>query len=218
MKRQKWLAAVAVLVSTGNGFAQIAEQAGQAGEGGLRVEPGMRGATAPRQGVVRIQAAMEELRRQKPEEFRRLMELRKTDPQAFKAELRQHLGRGRRFQTQGPPGAEGGRGGPRMMRPGNRDPLEQRCQELGRQVRNAETQEDKDRLLVQLATAVDDAFTRRIDEHRTRLTQMEKQLEAMRTSIAQREANQDQICQRRVDELTRDPALNWNAPPSAPRR
>jgi hypothetical protein len=136
------------------------------------------------------------LQRENPEQYRRLMELRETDPQAFRQELTKlvaaHRSRGR------PAGRE------------RVPPEEARCRELSRRYHQAEDEAAREQIRVELAEAVNQAFEVRITTYREHLARLEEQIGKLRERIEGMEGNREQICEIRLGELTRPPELEWD--------
>ena len=137
---------------------------------------------------------LEKLKDEAPEEFERLMQLRQTDRRAFMQEI-QKLARTK--------GLDIGRRGP------GHSPEERKCDELGKLYQETQDAAEKSRIKTELKAAVEAAFRKRIDMQRQRLAKMEEQIGKIRDGLEQREKNQSKICETRLEELTRDPALRW---------
>ena len=132
------------------------------------------------------------LKEKHPEEYERLQELRESDPEAFRDEIRkrfrQHVKRRMR----------------KHVGPHNRE-----CMELAKKYHDAENPEEKAALKQQLHDAVKKAFDARVEQQAAMIKRMEERLNKLRNHLATREANRDEICAERVEDLTRKPAMHW---------
>jgi len=147
-----------------------------------------------------IKVLLEELKEEDPKEFERLMELRETDKRAFMQEL-QKLARAK--------GGGMGRGGP--MGRGKPSPEEAKCHELSKLYHQTKDDEEKGRIKAELKAAVEAAFDKRLEDKRTWVQDMTKKLEEHHERIERTKAKRDEICKTRLDDLTRDPELRWDA-------
>jgi hypothetical protein len=134
------------------------------------------------------------LQEEDPAAYERLMELRKTNPDAFREEMRELIASRMRTEAApaGPVSAE-----------------EVRTVELARQFREATNPEEAARLKQELKGAIQAAFDKRLESQRAMLTEFQKRMAAIEEQIRARQANRDKICELRLDELTRDENLRW---------
>lgn len=137
---------------------------------------------------------LERMKRENPDEFQRLLQLRQTDPQQFSQELRKF--------------AQQRRGS--MRHSGRATEEERKCQELGRLYHETKDTAERERIRGELRGAVEAAFDRQIKERREWLDEMMRKIEGGRKRLAEREAKRDEVCEDRVHDLTRDPGLKWN--------
>lgn len=146
-----------------------------------------------RRGPPAVERYFRQLEAQDPEESQRLRELRRTDPEAFRAELRE------RVRNRRPPHAENGKGG-RM-----RFPLKEQVEA----VQQAETKEER----VQAAAVLREAISKRVEqsfaareeviaELRSRLEELEARHEAEKQ---QQEELIDRQMSRLLEERPRQP-------------
>jgi len=136
---------------------------------------------------------LEQIKKEDPEKFEKLMKLRETNPDEFRKQI-SALAR-KRFQKR---------------RLENMPPEERRCIELSRQYARTENPDEKAQIKAQLQEAVEKAFDARIRERLERLERMESELKRIRGQIEERKENRGRICTARVEELTRDPRLRWD--------
>lgn len=136
---------------------------------------------------------LERFRTEQPEEYRELMELRETNPEAFREQLRNHM-----------------RDLVKRVRGESLSDQEQELHELARQYREAETEAERRRLRETLRDGLTELFDDRIRSQRERLEDMRARLEEVEAAIERREEHRDEIIDTRVDELLRDPELRWH--------
>lgn len=149
-----------------------------------------------REGLGGMPAFLERLRLEAPETFERLSKLYHEDRQAFMREAKDMaLARGMKR----------GRSGP------GRVPEEAQCAALSKLYHETEDETKKGEVKKQLEKAIAEAFEARMASSRQRITRLEKQLAAFRENIARLEKNREGICRARLDELTREPELKWEA-------
>ena len=141
----------------------------------------------------RMKELFEKLREQDPERFERLATLRETDPEAFHKEIREVMQQ--RFKGR---------------RPGVAESMEQKCAELGDVYRRTTDEKARQRIRAELGTAVEEAFDARVKERLQRLERMEQEIQRIRREIEARKGNREEICKRRVDDLTQDPEHRWD--------
>lgn len=171
---------------------------------------------------------------QDPAEFDRLQQLRKEDPHRFRKELRGRLVREQvRKKLMSDPDmkafleslpdekrnalinrlAEPGSGP--MRRHGGPPNQNKEAQELDRTVkqlvktyRNA-ADADQDGLRDELRTALARQFDLRETERQKYLARLDEKLRKLKVSVDRRQANRDQIIDRRLQELTKGDPLAW---------
>lgn len=171
--------------------------------GGMR-EPGMARPDGAR--GARVEEAMErfkdQLQAENPAEYKRLMELREKDPEAFRNEIRARLaerGRG------GMAGAGAGAGPGAGAMPAE----EKACLDLARKYRETKDPAEAEKIKAELKAAVALAFDKRLERQKELLTALENRISTVRDQIQTRQGNKDKVCDLRVEELTRDANLNW---------
>lgn len=135
---------------------------------------------------------LETMQTENPEEYERLQKLREDDPDAFREEMRRRV----RDRFSGMMRQRGGK-------------LDATCQALRTKYHAADSADAKAAVKAELETAVFEAFDARLSGQKKMVAQLEAQLERLKNRIASREKNRGEICQRRLDELTQDPALGW---------
>jgi len=163
----------------------------------------------PRAGLDFMRELKETLGKENPAEYARLMDLKEKDPAAFRREIQAIMGRRNLM---------GRRGSPETMAE------EEKCFNLSRQFHEAKDPAEAAKIKGELATAVKAAFDKRLQFQRDRLNQMEQQINRIREQIKERETNRDKVCELRMEELTREPKLQWGdgempmppTPPQAP--
>ena len=62
---------------------------------------------------------------------------------------------------------------------------------------------------MELQTAVEEAFDARVKLRLQRLERMEEEIKRIRREIEARQSGRKEICERRVEELTRNPQYRW---------
>ena len=170
-------------------------RARQRGGRGDRMGPGARwgGGEGGFRPEAKMKELFEQLKEQDPERFERLTELRETDPDAFREEFRQIMQQ--RFKAR---------------RAGGGGPVEQKCVELSGIYRGTKDQGKRQQIKAELRAAVEEAFDARVKERLQRLERMEQEIQRIRQEIEARQGNREEICKRRVDELTQDPEYRWD--------
>jgi hypothetical protein len=174
-----------------------------------------------------LQRFLEVLSEQNPEEFDRLKKLRDEDPEAFRKELHQRLqkererrglpggrgleqpspeerGRLGRHQQTGGPGPEG-----MNVRSPETDRLEQKSRDLAQAYRLSTDEAEKARLQAELKTNLAESFDLREKMRRERFAQMENRIKKVRELMEQRQAQREEIINRRLKELTEGEKLAW---------
>ena len=120
-----------------------------------------------------IRELMEKLKKDDPKEYERLEALGKSDRMAYYKEIGKML-------PQGP------------MRNSKLGVLEQKCRDLGKQYREAATDEDKAKLKVELEAAVKESFD-------VMLADSKKRLEALQERLTAMEAKESEILAQRLE-------------------
>ncbi len=123
-----------------------------------------------------IMVVMEELKKSKPEEYARLLELRRTDKQAFFMEIKKHLPKPRTSMHT-------------MFR------LENECRNLANVIAGCNDKEVKEKLEKMLKDKLKESFDFMIQDSTERIDKMRKQLEALK-------ANEDAILEERFRMFT----------------
>lgn len=134
-----------------------------------------------------LRQLLDKLKREQPEEYQRLEQLKKSDRAAYFEEIRKLMPR-------------------RPWFPGKVEKLDRQCFELSQQYRQARTQAEKDAILKELQAAVEKATDTMITDLRQRLERMGKRLEEM-------EKNREQLIQDRLQLLLK---TKKNMPPPPP--
>ncbi len=166
------------------------------GEGGRRPGGGKGGMFGRRMGAADGSLFFEQLKEENPEKFEEITRLREENPDEFRRKLRELAG-------------SSGRGHGMGAGPAGRLE-EQKCQELTRLYHEAKDQDEKGRIRAELREAVQAVFDQRLETHRARLQDMESRFRKMREMLEARESNRDAVCEERLKELTKDPALSWD--------
>lgn len=120
-----------------------------------------------------IRALMEKLKQDDPKEYERLDALSRSDRMAYYKEIGKLLPH-------------------RPMRKSKLGVLEQKCRDLGKQYREAATDEEKVRLKAELTTAVKESFDEMLADSKRRLEVLQERLEAM-------EEKEDEILAQRLE-------------------
>ena len=169
-------------------------RARQRGGRGDRMGPGAKwGGEGGFRPDARMKELFEKLKEQDPERFDQLTQLRETDPEAFRSEIRQVMQQ--RFKGR---------------RTGTGAPAEQKCVELSGVYRRTKDEQKRQQIKAELRTAVEEAFDARVEERLKRLERMEQEIQRIRREIEARQGNRDEICTQRVGELTQDPQYRWD--------
>jgi len=161
-------------------------------QGGPGLQPPA-GGWRPGAGVDFLRELKETLGKENPAEYKRLMDLKEKDPTAFRRDIQEIMVRK----------GIGRRPSPEVVKE------EEKCFALSKKFHEAKDPAEAAKIKVELATAVKDAFDKRLLAQRERLSQMEKQIVNIRDQVKEREANRDKICERRLDDLTSDRNLQW---------
>lgn len=141
--------------------------------------------------------AFEFLKTQDPERFKELMQLRDTDPDAFRKRLQEFLA------TRSGPGG----GGRHWAGVGA---SEEKCRELAWLYHEAEDETEKEAISRTLLDKIEETFDLRQQGARERLERMEEEIAKIRSLLERRDGKRGKICKVRLEELTRDPALEWD--------
>jgi len=149
----------------------------------------------PARRLAGVREYLEELKANAPDEFNRLLALRESDKVAFFQEIRKAMT------------AADGKG---ALRARPAEVAERRCLELSRDYRAAADPAAKERLMAELKEAISQAFDKRLEMQKGRLAHMEEEIERLRASLRQRADKRDDICRARLEQLTRDPSLDWD--------
>lgn len=135
---------------------------------------------------------IERFREENPEEFNRLMEVRRQNPDKFRQEIRERMKD--RLRERGD-------------RVGNEE--ERELRELAKAYHTAESEAEKAELKAEIKEVIYAVFDERMERATDRLERMEQELDRLRDRLEKRRRNREEICLERVEELTRDPALKW---------
>lgn len=207
----KWLCLVfsVVLFFAGRPVVWSQENDGaKKGQGGLSREngayfphPRRRGKPKVRRvdgrGMMKGTDVFESLKKEDPERFQKLMRLRETDPDAFRAQLKEFLA------ARSPSGIGGSRWSGVVT-------SEEECRELARLYHETDDEDEKKAISGKLLEKIQETFELRQEGARERLARMEEEIAEIRSVLERREQNREEICRARLEELTRDPALEWN--------
>lgn len=190
MQVRSWLMGGLLLLSSGGGVwlsAAGSPEAGKLPEGG-RVERGQRPhGDDRRQFGEQLRQMMERLRQERPEEFQRLEQLKKTDRAAYFEEIRKLMPR-------------------RPWFPSKVEKLDRHCFDLSRQYRQARTEQEREAIRGELRKSVEQATDAMIADLRQRLERMERRLGEMET-------NRGRMIEDRLRMLTRE---RGDVPPPPP--
>lgn len=150
-------------------------------------------------GQPRPLRVIERIRDEHPEEFERLSELRKEDPEAFRREVHRLLEERRKRSGDGDGDGEGEES----------QVYEAKLQTLVREYREATSDEAKAKIRVRIRSALDIYFDKRLEQHEKMLDAMESRLDEMRMRLKERRQNRDAIIDNKLDSLLLDPELKW---------
>lgn len=125
----------------------------------------------------------QQLRKENPEEMRRLRQLRSTDPAAFRAEMRSRL-KGHRK------GKQDGRG-----------PQDLLFEEHLQRVRQASTPEEREEAVNRLTAAVSARMDEALSHREEAIQRMRKKLSDLEERHRRQQENRDQVIQRHVQKL-----------------
>ncbi|MCF7854081.1 MAG: hemolysin XhlA family protein [Candidatus Pacebacteria bacterium] len=140
----------------------------------------------------RVQEFVADLKEQNPEEYERLMDLRREHPEQFRNELRERIHQRMKRRL----GA--------MMTAEDKE-----CIELSRKYHQAETDAERRAFREQLRKAVRTAFDARLQRHKEMIEKLEDRVNELKQRMSEREDKRDEICEQRLERLTADPELAW---------
>lgn len=206
MKRQ-WLTGIVAVALLGSTVVGLAQPAPEEGGGPPRKqkermqERGGPGGAEMGKRFPMIKEFLEDFKAENPEEYGRLMQLHETDKDAFNAEIKKIMMERRKDGK--------GAGLAPPMQGVLRSPEEEKCMDLGRQYQEAQAPAEKERIKADLVVAVKAAFDKRLEGQKQRLADLDKEMARIKGAIEKRDANRDTVCNQRVEELTRNPELNW---------
>ncbi len=168
------------------------------GRPGMRGDKGMAGRG---QGLQRV---MERLKENNPEKYEELMKLREENPELLHQRLREFgkkLGERRMGKAADPELRE------KMKETME---LEEKAQELGSQYRQAASEEEKEKAVVQIMATVVKIFDIKLAAQEKGVKNLEKKLRELKELLEKRKAARDEIIQKRVDWLTgKNKHLEW---------
>lgn len=166
--------------------------------------PGAGGRRAGRQGPRGeiTERLRDQFQQRNPEEYKKLMELRDTDPEAFRAKMREIMQKNMQF------GGPGGRGMALAE--------EEKANEIAKRYLAASAPEEKEQIKAELRKAVEAAFDKRMELQQQRFGDLEGRVKKAKEELETRQKNRDSIIQNRMDELTKDPKLRWGGAAAAP--
>ncbi|MBN1670338.1 MAG: hypothetical protein JXR37_04865 [Kiritimatiellae bacterium] len=199
-RRVAWMMLAGMLLGDG-AYAGPAEPGPAGRRGGARgprgaeapdLPPGLHGERLMQMVRDRKEAVMGRLQREDPEEYERLRALERTDPDAFRNELRRMLGE-RLGDT------KRGRGIVEDML----------CEQLAGEYRKETDPEKRKAILAELKKAVEDAFDRRLQEQLLRVQDWEEKVKALRERLEARQKSRESICAKRLNDLIEVPELRW---------
>lgn len=138
----------------------------------------------------RMHAWIEDMKKNDPEQYERLMTLRKEDPQAFRREIHKQFGE-------------------RMERHMRKQlgPEEKKTQDLAAKYQAAADPDEKAEIKERLEAAVQAEFDARIKQQEDMLAKMEQRLNQLREHLSTRKNSRDKICSKRVEALTASPEV-----------
>ena len=154
--------------------------------------PPTEGGQRPQHGPGAIMRELgEDFKRRNPEEYERLTKLREEDPEAFRDTMRERMRErlGDRLEAQ-------------------ENPLEKKIDELLAKYRAAEG-EDKETCKSEIAEAIEKAFDARLAAQEEMVAKMARRLAQLRGRLEERRKLRKDICEQRLEELTKDPRLSW---------
>ena len=146
---------------------------GGMGPGGMNGGPMMRGAHRREE----FRKVWERLQKENPEEAARLEKLKQTNREEYYRELRKLFP-------------------PQVRVPSMTMKLDQQCWELGRQYKNARTEEERKAIRKELEELVEKSFEAMVQESKDRLEMLQKQLQEM-------EEKKDEINKKRLEMFLR---------------
>lgn len=141
------------------------------------------------------QRLLRKLRDGDPEQFEQMKKLFHDDPELFRQKARALL----RDQDHADRGEDDN-----AMRE-----QERRTRELVGTFRAAQSDEERDAIRAELATQLAEIFDHKLALQEQRMQELEGKLETMRQYALKRREARQQIIDRRLDELLRDPGLRW---------
>jgi hypothetical protein len=154
-----------------------------------------------------VERFVQQLRKDRPEEFQRLMELRKNDPEAFRKEMRERLLKnvGETRRTEKPEKTEK-TGEKKTERTAVAQAEDKASLELAQKCRASQNPAEAAQLKAKLQAEVEAAFDKKTADQEARL-------KAAAAALELRKAKKGEICARRMQEL-----LGERRQRSAPRR
>lgn len=138
-----------------------------------------------------IERWLEQLKEKHPDEFERMIKLRKDSPEEFRTQIRRRLNEARRKMDERS-GREGGARGENEF---------QLKSEWLAAWRHATTDEERDALRLRLRESVVRFHQKRLEAQERRLDQMAKDLQEMQTRLEQQRDQSDSLIDRRVQEI-----------------
>ncbi len=139
-------------------------------------------------GEIKNAQKLREMReRLNDEESAELKKLRGENKEAFQAEFKKKMAEMRERQE--------------------KDNL--KMKEMGEAYRKASSKEEKDKIRAEMKKTLAEEFARRMDANKKHIEEVEKRMKELKDKFEERKKKSDEIIERRLDELTRDPVLNW---------
>ncbi|MBP7275330.1 MAG: hypothetical protein KBA51_03920 [Kiritimatiellae bacterium] len=172
-----------------------------------------------------VDRLLQAVRSKDPAEADRLSELRKTDPEAFRQELRAKV---IEFRRAPPPEGQGRDSRPpRDGRPSDRPPRADRDADPERpemaeirllvgKYRETDAEPEKEQIMSRLREIVRGMIVQRQEDRRGRIARFERELEEMKTDLARIDSEMDQIVDRRIQEILRNPRRPDRPKPEPP--
>lgn len=135
---------------------------------------------------------LDQFKKDSPEEFRELMELREEDPAAFRLRLRKHMKEAAKRRRE--------RISPQR---------EKQVRALVEEWRQAETDAEKEKVRSKLRTELGEVFDEKIARSRKRLEDMKRRMQEIEQALDRRTDKREKIIENHVDDLLRAPELRW---------
>jgi len=84
-----------------------------------------------------------------------------------------------------------------------------RLKAMSEACRKASSKEEKEKIRADIKKALSDEFNKKMASGKKHLDEVEKRLKELREKFEERKKKAEEIIERKLDDLTRDPTLNW---------